>query len=75
MEISSRHQDKYRRIGNRIAYYRIKAGLSQQELADRINISKSYLSKIEAPGSIKTFSLEVLFDISDSLGIDIKNLL
>lgn len=37
----------------------MKRGLSQDELADKIAISKSYLSKIEAPNSTKAYSLEV----------------
>nr|WP_244888645.1 helix-turn-helix transcriptional regulator [Pelosinus fermentans] len=35
----------------------MKRGLSQDELADKIAISKSYLSKIEAPNSTKAYSL------------------
>jgi transcriptional regulator with XRE-family HTH domain len=53
------------------AYYRMKRGLSQDELADKIAFSKSYLSKIEAPNSTKAYSLDVLFAIADSLEIDV----
>ncbi|WP_223226433.1 helix-turn-helix transcriptional regulator [Sporomusa sp. GT1] len=41
------------------------------ELADKIGISKSYLSKIEAPNSTKAFSLDVLFAIADGLDVDV----
>lgn len=37
----------YRQIGAKIAYYRTIRGLSQEELADKIALSKSTLSKIE----------------------------
>jgi transcriptional regulator with XRE-family HTH domain len=34
-------------------------------------VSKSYLSKIEAPTSTKAFSLDVLFTIADGLDADV----
>ena len=40
------YDERYRQIAKKIAYYRMKRGLSQDELADKIAISKSYLSKI-----------------------------
>jgi len=49
----------------------MKRGFSQDELADKIHISKSYLSKIEAPNSTKAYSLNVLFAISDGLDVNI----
>jgi len=69
-----KYADRYNKIGRNIAYYRNKTGLSQQQLSDMVNISKSYLSKIEAPKSEKSCSLEVLFDISSALDIDISAL-
>lgn len=65
------YDERYRQIAKRIAYYRMKRGLSQDELADKINISKSYLSKIEAPNSTKAYSLDVLFAIADGLEVDV----
>lgn len=62
--------ERYRTIGKRIAYYRNKRGWTQDFLADKIGISTSYLSKIEAPRSNKSFSLDVLFLIADALEID-----
>ncbi|HAK74483.1 MAG TPA: transcriptional regulator [Sporomusaceae bacterium] len=50
-----------------------RSGLSQDELADKIGISKSYLSKIEAPNSTKAYSLDVLFAIADGLEVDVVN--
>jgi len=65
------YDERYRQIAKKIAYYRMKRGLSQDELADKIAISKSYLSKIEAPNSTKAYSLDVLFAIADGLEVDI----
>ena len=49
--------------------------MTQKELANRVGISLSYLSKIEASNSNKSFSLHVLFDIADALDVDIKEFL
>jgi transcriptional regulator with XRE-family HTH domain len=46
--------------------------MTQRELADKVGISLSYLSKIEASNCNKSFSLHVLFDIADALNVDIK---
>lgn len=73
--MSGKYSERYKRIGQKIAYYRKQKGLTQEELADRISISKSYLTKIEAPNCDKPFSLEVLFDISEALQIPVAMLL
>jgi transcriptional regulator with XRE-family HTH domain len=67
--MASKHSKKYKEIGQKIQYYRKQKGLSQEELALKISISKSYLTKIEAPNCDKPFSLEVLFDIAEALEI------
>ena len=72
--MQSKYTERYRKIGRTIAYYRNLRGLSQEALADKIGISKSYLSKIEAPSSQKPYSLDVLFAIADGLQIDIIQL-
>ncbi len=63
--------EQYKEIGRKIVFYRNLRGLSQQELADRIGISRSYISKIEAPNSNVSFSLDVLFAIATGLNIDV----
>lgn len=66
------YHTKYREIGRRISFYRTMRGLSQEELAANIGISKSYLSKIEAVNSEVEFSLYVLFSIADGLKLDVS---
>lgn len=68
----SKYANKYKKIGQRIKYYRMQKGLTQEQLADKVGISKSYLTKIEAPNCDKPFSLEVLFDISAVLNIPVS---
>ena len=63
---------KYCEIGRRVAFYRTMRGLSQEELAANIGISKSYLSKIEAANSEVEFSLYVLFSIAEGLRLDVS---
>lgn len=62
--------EKYREIGRRIAFYRNKRGISQDTLGEKINYSKSYISKIEAPGSNTPYSLDILFAIAAGLELD-----
>lgn len=71
----NKYEEKYKMIGQNIAKYRKDKGLSQEELAIRVGVSYSYITQIEAPNVVKKMSLEVLFDIADSLEIDVKELL
>ncbi len=73
--MAGKHSHRYKEIGQKIAYYRKQKGLTQEQLADMVSVSKSYLTKIEAPNCDKTFSLEVLFEISDALQIPVHNFL
>lgn len=73
--MSVKHSKKYKEIGVKIAKYRLKKGITQEELANSVGISYSYITQIEAPNVVKKMSLEVLFDIAEILDIDIKDLL
>lgn len=74
-KISKENEIKYIQLGLNIAYYRKLIGYTQEELAEEVNLSRSYISTIEAPNEIKTISLEVLFDIAKSLRIEPSKLL
>ena len=66
-------EDKYKQnfkiIGLNIAYYRKLKGLSQMQLAEKANISRTHLSNIEAPNMPTSISLETLFDIAEILDV------
>lgn len=64
-----KHKEKYVRIGLNIALQRKLKKMTQVELAEAINISRTHMSNIEAPNMITPVSLEVIFDIADVLGI------
>ena len=58
---------KYRHLGLNIAYYRKIRGLSQNQLAELINISRTHMSRIETADC--AVSLDVIFDLCDALVI------
>ena len=62
----------YRAIGQNIKFYREKAHLTQQELAEAAKLSLSYISKIEANGCNKSMSISALNQIANVLGIEIN---
>ncbi len=70
-----KHLEKLKKLGLNIAYWRKLKGLTQAELADKIGISRTHMSNIEAPNVVKSVSLDVIFDIADVLEIDPANLL
>ena len=57
-----------------IKYYRLKKGYTQNNLAELCYISYDYMNEIENLKRNKTFSLSVLFKISQVLDINIKEL-
>lgn len=61
----------YQTISKNIKYYREQKGLTQFQLAEEAKISISYLSKIEAAGLNKSFSISVLNQIANALDVDI----
>lgn len=62
-----RQSVKYRQLGLNIAYYRKKQGLSQLQLAELVEISRTHMSRIETADC--AVSLDVVFDICDVLCI------
>lgn len=67
--------DLYRTIGSNIKHYRQQANLTQMQLAEKAQISISYLSKIEASGCDKSLSISVLNQIANVLNVEINDFL
>lgn len=61
----------YRQIGAKIAYYRTLEGMSQEDLARKIAISKSTLSKIERGKYNSGLSIATLLNIADGLKVEL----
>jgi transcriptional regulator with XRE-family HTH domain len=73
--VSLKNRDKYIALGLNIAYYRKREGMTQDQLAEKIGISRSYLGEIEAPNMITALSLEVLFNTAGALSLPASKLL
>ena len=66
--------NEFRLLGLTIAYYRKLRGLTQAELAEATNLSRTHISNIEAPNGKTSISLNKLFDTADVLEFPVKNL-
>lgn len=73
--VAFKNRDRLIQLGIAISTIRKMRGLSQEKLAEKANISRSLISAIEAPGLVKSFSLEVLFSIADALDVDPADLI
>ena len=66
-EVDYKNRDRFIQLGIAISTLRRIRGLSQENLAEKANISRSQLSSIEAPGLAHNFTIEVLLNISKAL--------
>jgi transcriptional regulator with XRE-family HTH domain len=64
---------RMRAVGDRIRTARNERHLSQEALAERAGIARSYLNRIETQGA--NISLHVLYGIADALGVHHTDLL
>lgn len=67
--------ERYRTLGLKIAYYRKKAGYTQEVFAEKINKSVNFLAQVEGTGTTRGVSLETLFKMADVLQIPASKLL
>ena len=74
-EVQFKNRDRFIELGLAISSLRRMQGLTQENLAEKAGISRSHLSSIEAPNIIRSFSLEVFFNIADALGVEPSELL
>jgi len=73
--MSTRHEIRYKQLGLNITYYRKLKNLTQDSLAERVGISRTHLSNIEAPNAPTSISLETLFSIAEALDVEPMKLL
>ncbi len=74
-KISFDNTQKYIELGYNIAYYRKHMGLTQEQLAERVGISRQHLGAIEAPKLCRAMSMELLFNMAQVLEIEPYKLL
>ncbi|MBD5150916.1 MAG: helix-turn-helix transcriptional regulator [Oscillibacter sp.] len=56
-------------IGLKVSYYRKFAGLTQEQLAEKMGVDTSFIGQIEAPNILKAISLDTLFRIAAILDV------
>lgn len=69
------NSSKYIELGYNIAYYRKHAGLTQEQLAEKVGISRQHLGAIEAPRLCRPMSMELLFNLAEALEVEPYKLL
>ena len=61
------------KIGAKVKELRVQKGLTQEELADRTELSKGFISQLER--DLTSPSIATLMDILQALGTDLKDLM
>jgi len=74
-DVEFKNRDRFLQLGIAISALRKMRGLSQEQLAEKANVSRSHISSIEAPGVVRPFSLEVFFNLADALDVDPADLI
>jgi len=72
--MTEKRRRQYQKLSLNVSYYRKLKGMSQLELAEAVNLSRTHISNLEAPNMPVSISLEKLMDIADVLEIPIKAL-
>ena len=70
--MNGKYFDTWLAIGLNILYYRKEQGMTQEQLAEKSNISRTYMQRIETATSSCT--LNTLIDIAEALNIPLKKL-
>lgn len=69
----NKNKKAYQKLGNKIQKLRKLTGLTQEQFAERINISRTHMGHIEQ--GRKKASLELLQKIAKALGVKVKDLI
>ena len=67
--MKEKYYEKYRTIGLKISFYRKLRGLTQEQLAEKIDKNLAFIGAVEAPNVNRTVSLDTLFDIAAALEV------
>ncbi len=71
-EVRDEFRDLYQQFGLNVVYYRKKKRLSQTQLAELVDIHRTYVSSIEL-GKVSV-SFDILFKLSQALEIPVSKL-
>jgi len=64
--------ERRRAFGERVRLLRVAAGLSQEELAERSSLHRTYISSVER--GRRNISLANIYSIADALEVDVRKL-
>jgi len=70
-DMNDNFSNQYLQLGLKIAYYRKLKGLTQEELAEKIDRSAAFIGHVEAPNIKKSVSLGTLFAIAKALDVPV----
>lgn len=72
--METQYYEQYIRFGLKIQYYRKLRGMTQEDFADRIGKSWSFIAKIESPTRAFGVSMETLFKMAEVLEVPVSKL-
>ena len=61
------------KIGKKLQTIRKSNGYTQEQLAETLNMSRSFISHLESPNVNKGISIDTLFLISQKFNLDIRD--
>ena len=73
-DISDNMSDILAHLAENLKYYRSKLGLTQEELATRAGVNRSYLASIES-GTQPNTSIRIIEQLASALGVPALDLL
>ena len=73
--MDTKYKENYIRLGLKIAYYRKLRGMTQEQFAEAIRKSWSFIALVDSPSKAAGVSLETLFETADLLEIEPYELL
>ena len=65
------YESEYLQLGLKIAYYRKLRGLTQEQLAEKVDRTPAFIGHVEAPNIKKSVSLDTLFSIAEALEVPV----
>ena len=72
--METQYYEQYIRFGLKIQYYGKLRGMTQEDFADRIGKSWSFVAKIESPTRAFGVSMETLFKMAEVLEVPVSKL-
>ena len=67
--MKAEYTEKYLQLGLKISYYRKLRGLTQEQLAEMVDLTPAFIGHVEAPNIRKAISLDALFNIAEALEV------